>query len=274
MPELPEIETIKRGLEHQVSGKTISHIEIRRSDLRIPVPTNLHETARNATITQLHRRSKYLLIELNNQHTIIAHLGMSGKMTVVANKQDSFKKHDHIIFTFDDNSQLIFNDARRFGLIDLAQSNDIEQHKLICHLGVEPLSHHFNGKVLYNVTKKSPSPIKQILMNAKYVVGVGNIYASESLFRARISPLRKGKDVSQKECDILAGCVQDTLQDAITAGGSTLKDYAHSDGSMGYFQHQFNVYGRQNQACVSCSTPIIRAVQSNRSSFYCPTCQH
>lgn len=275
MPELPEVETIKRGLEVQIAGRKIKDVFTSNKKLRIDYPENLQESLIGHKIKSVKRRSKYLLIYLDNSKILTIHLGMSGKISFQDSNEvaEPIKKHDHFILTFDDDFKMIFNDARRFGLVTVISEDEIEIHKLFKDLGAEPFSEEFSGKYLKEKFKGKTVPIKQALMDAKNLVGVGNIYASEALFRARITPFKKAGEVKIKELNLLAENVQQVLSEAIESGGSTLRDYVRSDGDIGYFQHKFNVYGRENQPCLICNTKVKRIVQQGRSSFYCPACQ-
>ena len=272
MPELPEVETIRRGLSDSIRGKKIADAKIFRPNLRIKFPEGFCDYLKNRTIKNIKRRSKYLLIENDGDKTLLCHLGMSGKVLVNDNIPD-LQKHDHVLFQFEDNSSLIYNDARRFGLMTLVDNDEIDSHPLLCHLGPEPLSNGFSGEVLYQALQKKSSPIKNVIMDSRVVVGVGNIYACESLFRSKISPLRKANKIKRCEADTLAANIIDVLKEAIESGGSTLKDYVKSTGDMGYFQHKFDVYGREGDLCHNCASEIKRVKQQGRSSFYCLSCQ-
>ncbi len=273
MPELPEVETVKRGLEKQILNKEIKDVFISGKKLRFPYPEKLKEKITNKKIDSLDRRSKYLLLNLTNNQILVIHLGMSGKVLYKERLAKNFEKHDHLAVTFTDNSQIIFNDARRFGLVALVDKKELETHQLFKDLGIEPLDKKFNGKYLSEVFKNKKQPVKQALMDARNLVGVGNIYASESLFESGINPKIEAGKVKLVKLNALAENIKTVLQKAIRSGGSTLRDYVRSDGDVGYFQHQFKVYGREKQPCVKCKTGIKRIVQQGRSSFYCPTCQ-
>lgn len=279
MPELPEVETVKNGIIPLLEGRRLFRVIQRRDKLRIPLPENFAERLTGRMIERITRRAKYLLLHLDEQEILICHLGMSGKMTVIAAKDratpDVFKKHDHIILETDAHDLVIFNDPRRFGLMTLCQADELDQHSLFRHMGPEPLGNEFNAEYLMGKMKKSRSPIKTILLNQRVVVGLGNIYVCEALFLAGISPEKKAHDIGTDEVEKLVPIIRDVLLRAIEAGGSTLKDYARVDGELGYFQHEFKVYGREGEAClkVSCESNIERIIISNRSTFYCPTCQ-
>jgi len=273
MPELPEVETVCRGLSNTILGRKITFADNLRPNLRIPFPENFGAVLKNKTIKNISRRAKYILITLDDGTIIIAHLGMSGKMVVFPNFQNDRQKHDHAIFQLDDGKELIFNDPRRFGLITFSDTANINKHKLIVNLGIEPLESGFDGKFLFKKFKNKNTPIKTAIMDASLVVGVGNIYACEALFRSAIAPTAKSGEISAAKCNELAGNIKNVLFEAIESGGSTLRDYVGSSGKSGYFQHRFKVYGREGESCVSCQNPIKRLKQSGRSSFYCANCQ-
>lgn len=271
MPELPEVETVRRGLEPALTGQTIRSVELRRKDLRIPFPVDMRTRLEGAAILTVRRRSKYLLVE-TGKDTLIIHLGMSGRILLEKHGYLA-KKHDHVLLGFSDGTLLVFNDARRFGLMTLCPTAELDNHKLFAELGPEPLSDDFSAEYLHSALKARNSPIKTALMDAKLVVGVGNIYASESLFRSFIHPARKTSSLTKKEASLLVPTIREVLQEAIDSGGSTLRDYVRSDGDLGYFQHKFRVYGRENKPCLTCATPIERLQQQGRSTFFCPRCQ-
>jgi len=274
MPELPEVETIKNGLESKLNNKIISDAVINRPNLRTFFPDNFTDNLKDKKITAFKRRSKYLLIELDNDFLLISHLGMSGKFTIFANDEDyNQDKHDHVIINFSDGTSLVYNDIRRFGLMDFICKNELEKHKLFINLAPEPLTEEFNSDYLYNILKNKNTNIKNAIMNSNIVVGVGNIYACESLFKCGISPTSSCRSIKPNEINKLVGIIKETLQDAIKAGGSTLKDYRKEDGTMGYFQHNFKVYGREGEDCTDCGNKIERIKQQGRSTFFCPDCQ-
>lgn len=273
MPELPEVETVCRGLEQNILNQTIVNAENFRPNLRIPFPDNFSEALKNRTIIDIKRRAKYILITLDDDTVVIAHLGMSGKMVVHENFQNERKKHDHAIFQFDNGKEVVFNDTRRFGLITFSSKNTLNSHKLIANLGVEPLDDIFDGEKLYKMLCKKNVPVKSAIMDASLVVGVGNIYACEALFRSGIDPVRKASSIRKEECELLCKNIRNILQEAIKSGGSTLRDYVQSSGESGYFQHSFAVYGRNGEPCNVCKTEILRIKQSGRSTFLCKECQ-
>ena len=288
MPELPEVETVMRGLEPVMVGQKIRYADIRRTGLRWPFPQNMSQRLTGVTILRLHRRSKYILCDLNSGETLLIHLGMSGRMTIshAGKKSEDLlgnfqykpsmpAKHDHVILDMIDGARISFNDARRFGAMDLIETRNLYDHKLIKSLGPEPLGNEFNSPYLHLKLKSKTAPIKSALLDQRIVSGLGNIYVCESLWRAGINPKRLSRKVSRKKIDVLVPIIRDVLQEAISAGGSSLKDHRQTNGDLGYFQHSFAVYGREGKECHSqdCSELIKRIVQSGRSSFYCAKCQ-
>ena len=288
MPELPEVETVMRGLEPVMMGQKIRYADIRRPDLRWPFPENMSQRLTGTTITGLHRRSKYILCDLDSGETLLIHLGMSGRMTISHAEKESedllgnfqYKpstpaKHDHVILDMIDGARISFNDARRFGAMDLIETQKLFDHKLIKSLGPEPLGNKFNTLYLHSELKGKSASIKAALLDQRIVSGLGNIYVCESLWRAGINPKRLSGKISRKKIDVLIPIIRDVLQEAISAGGSSLKDHRQTNGDLGYFQHSFAVYGREGKKCNSpdCSELIKRIVQSGRSSFYCAKCQ-
>ena len=270
MPELPEVETAMRGLEARLLDRTITSLVQRRADLRFPLPPDLPERLAGCRILAFGRRAKYILIALDNDHTLMLHLGMSGRLLFDG---DEVAKHEHLTFGFDDGTRLRFVDPRRFGMLDLVANDQLVDHPRLIELGQEPLDDGFNGTKLQSMLKNRSSMIKVAIMNQKLVVGVGNIYACESLFRAGISPTRQAGSLTRRHCHRLVEAIRDVLSDAIKAGGSSLRDYVQTDGELGYFQHQFDVYGRPDLPCPRCGSPIKMTVQANRSTFYCGECQ-
>jgi formamidopyrimidine-DNA glycosylase len=271
MPELPEVETIAQELRSHILGEKFTHVHINRYKLRITIPAFLSELVTNQKIIKIQRRAKYILIYLDNEYVLVLHLGMSGK--VLINPKEPSRKHDHVIFTFANNYKIIFNDPRRFGLVTIIHNSDLTLSKHFARLGPEPLSPEFNSHYLLNKIKKRLMPIKTMIMNNQIVVGVGNIYACESLFRCGLSPLRGANTITEKEAEKLVIAIKQTLEDAIIAGGSSLKDYVNTSGNVGSFQNTFQVYGKTNQSCNVCNTIITNIRQSGRSTFYCGTCQ-
>jgi formamidopyrimidine-DNA glycosylase len=272
MPELPEVETVKNGLEKQILNKYIAEIFLGQKKLRVDFPVDIN-TIKKSKIIRLWRRSKYLIIDLSCKKSLIIHLGMSGKILYKENFSKEFQKHDHFSLVFSDNSQIIFNDPRRFGLVDLTKTAILNNHKLIKNLGPEPLSNELTSDYLKKTFYKKQKPIKLAIMDANNLVGVGNIYASEALFLAKISPKTRAGDISQKRLELLSNSIKSVLISAIESGGSTLRDYVRSDGDIGYFQHSFKVYGRENAPCFVCNSLIKRITQQGRSTYYCSNCQ-
>ncbi len=271
MPELPEVETVVRGLNNTVLGEKIESVKVLQPKLRIPIPDNLAKLLVGAKIKSITRRAKYILIHLNNNYTWVIHLGMSGRLTT-HNKMPPLKKHDHVIISLK-RTTMVYNDTRRFGLMIIIKDQSINDYSSFKNLGLEPLEKSFTGRKLYDLIHKSNSDIKSVLMNQNIVVGVGNIYASESLFSAHISPLRKASKISLKECGLLVNSIKSVLNEAIKSGGSTLRDYVSSSGDKGYFQHKFKVYDKKGKPCPKCKSPIKRITQKGRSTYYCQNCQ-
>jgi formamidopyrimidine-DNA glycosylase len=270
MPELPEVETTRRGIEPHILGRKITGVIVRDARLRWPVPKRLAAMLAGKTVKRVRRRAKYLLLDCGDG-TLIIHLGMSGSLRVL-NGDEPVRPHDHIDVLFDNNARLRLRDPRRFGAV-LWQPGEPERHKLLEHLGVEPLGDEFNGEYLHRASRGRSVPIKQFLMNHAVVVGVGNIYASEALFRAGIHPRTAAGRLSPERCERLVQAVRATLDAAILAGGSTLRDFVNTEGKPGYFQDQRLVYDRAGEPCRVCAKPIRTIRQGQRSSFYCPGCQ-
>jgi len=280
MPELPEVETVRRGLVPHLEGRVIARIEARRPDLRWPLPPDLVQLVTGARVTGLRRRSKYILVDLEGRGSILLHLGMSGRMLIEGAVEGSFHRdpailprHDHVVFWNDEGTRITFNDARRFGMVDLVAEG--AEHPMLAHLGPEPLSDQFTPEVLNRALAGRRMPIKAALLDQRIVAGLGNIYVSEALSRAGIDPRRLGGEVTQAETASLVGHVRDVLEEAIAAGGSSLRDHRQATGELGYFQHSFRVYGREGAPCPTpgCGGTVERIVQSGRSSFFCPNCQ-
>jgi len=268
MPELPEVEVTRRGLAPQLAGRTISGVAVREPRLRWPVPREVLALA-GRTVKAIHRRGKYLLLDCGDGHLIV-HLGMSGSLRLLPPGTPA-QKHDHFDLVLGDRV-LRLRDPRRFGAV-LWTSKDLGAHPLLAGLGVEPLSPALAPARLHALARGCRMPVKQFLMDARRIVGVGNIYASESLFRAGINPRKRADRVALKDCARLAKAIKQTLRAAIRAGGSSLRDYVGADGVLGDFQTRTWVYAREGEPCRRCRTPIRRIVQAGRSSFFCPTCQ-
>ena len=282
MPELPEVETVRRGLLPVMEGRLIANAAVNRPDLRWPFPVAMADRLTGKRVTALRRRSKYILADLDSGETLIIHLGMSGRMLISGAMLGDFHhehpapaKHDHVVLDMAGGARVTFNDARRFGSMDLIATDRVETHLLLKNLGPEPLGNAFSGPYLVERLKSRNTPIKSALLDQGVVAGLGNIYVCEVLFRAGISPLRKAGQISAARVAGLVPIIREVLVEAIEAGGSSLRDYRQADGELGYFQHAFKVYGREGEACISpgCTSTIARSVQSGRSSFYCPTCQ-
>lgn len=273
MPELPEVETVRRGLAPCMEGRRITSVEVRRRDLRVPIPRDFEKWLEGQKITHLTRRAKYLLAHLEDGTVLVVHLGMSGKLLYSAAYSNDRATHDHVILRFDDGGEVVFNDARRFGLMALVRDEGLETHKLFAGLGPEPLEREFFGAYLKSRCDEKSVAIKLLIMDQRVVVGVGNIYASEALFRAGIHPAKAAGKLTKPQCDALATAIKEVLKAAIVAGGSTLRDFVRSSGDAGYFQHQFQVYGREKEPCTACRSPIKRITQGGRSTFFCPKCQ-
>lgn len=279
MPELPEVQTVCDGIKNFVIGARIIKAKIINKKLRIEIPKTIEKLS-GAEILQVRRKAKYIIIELNNKKLLVIHLGMSGRLKIDKNTIGDYyhnklksKKHDHLKINLDNGYTLTYNDTRKFGLIDLIDSSQESSYKFFRHLGCEPLSENFTKQALEVICKTRTKNIKATIMDANLIVGVGNIYACESLFRAGIMPERPAKTLSSKELERLRQAIISTLESAIKAGGSTIQDYANPNGEAGYFQHSFSVYDRENQECKICKNKIIRIKDSGRSTYYCPKCQ-
>jgi len=273
MPELPEVETIRRGLERVLIGQNIRQIKVHETRFRQPVNiAKLRKLVAGQRIAALHRRAKYLLCELENRAHLVIHLGMSGRL-LYCQKTLPLQKHDHIQFVFNNGHELRFCDPRRFGMVDAVPPGGLPDYFHLQNLGPEPLSPPFNAAYLAARAQKLSRPIKNFLMDGAVVVGVGNIYASESLFRAGIHPKKPSGKLNSLEWKKLARAVRTTLKLAIAKGGTTFNDFHNSDGEMGYFQQELMVYDRAGEPCRVCRHKIHRVVQAGRSSFYCPRCQ-
>ena len=270
MPELPEVETTRRGIEPHVLGMRISEVIVRRRDLRQPISETI-DSIEGKTIRSVSRRSKYLLLEIAGAGTLLIHLGMSGSLRVIS-PADPWKTHDHVGITLSNGRQLRFHDPRRFGLV-LLISGDPALHPLLEHLGPEPLDEGFTAAHLHAACAKRSAAIKLVVMDAKAVVGVGNIYASEALFRAGILPRSAAHKITKPRMAKLVAAIREVLTDSIREGGTTLRDFLNSDGEPGYFKQRLFVYERKGEPCRICTTPIRHAVLGQRSTYWCPKCQ-
>ncbi len=286
MPELPEVETVRQGLLPAMEGHVIQQAVLRRADLRWPFPVNMEARLSGARVTQLRRRSKYILADLDCGESLIIHLGMSGRMVISGLNapfvpgafhfdHPAVEKHDHVLFHMDNGARVTFNDPRRFGAMDLCATAVLDAHPLLARLGPEPLGNEFHAAYLADQLAGRKTAIKTALLDQRIVAGLGNIYVCEALFRAGIHPARAAGRISASRIATLTQTIRATLREAIEAGGSSLRDYRQATGEMGYFQHAFRVYGREGAACVTpdCPENVRRIVQSGRSSFYCAACQ-
>lgn len=286
MPELPEVETVRRGLSPAMEGRVMLRAELRRADLRWPFPPDMEARLSGARVLQLRRRSKYILADLDRGESLIIHLGMSGRMIISGLSaphvsgmfhfdHPAVEKHDHVLFHMENGARITFNDPRRFGAMDMCATAALDAHPLLASIGPEPLGNDFHAAYLANRLAGRKTPIKTALLDQRIVAGLGNIYVCEALFRAGIHPLRVAGRIGAARIDVLTQTIRATLLEAIEAGGSSLRDYRQASGELGYFQHAFRVYGREDAACVTpdCPETVRRIVQSGRSSFYCPACQ-
>jgi len=292
MPELPEVETVRRGLEPAMAGQRLIQVEQRRKDLRFPFPPRFKERLEGQRVTGLYRRAKYLVLDLSSQEALIMHLGMSGRFTVemggVTSRPGDFhhetsspSPHDHVVFHMENGARITYNDPRRFGFMDLVPSASVAESKHFKAMGVEPLGNELNGELIQTLFANKKAPLKAALLDQRLIAGLGNIYVCEALHRSGLSPKRLAGTLTANrgnmkgKAELLATIIRHVLTEAVQAGGSSLRDYAQTDGSLGYFQHRFRVYDREGEKCptVSCSGTIERIVQSGRSTFYCKTCQ-
>jgi formamidopyrimidine-DNA glycosylase len=273
MPELPEVETVRTGLEKALKGAKVKDVTLRRKNLRVAFPAGFAKALAGRTITSIERRAKYLMFHLDSDHVVLAHLGMTGRFTVQSASSKDFALHDHAVFHLSDGRDVIYNDARRFGLITLVKCDVLAKHPLLAALGPEPLSRDFTESYLKKELLKRKTPVKVALMDQQLVVGVGNIYASEALYMAGIDPRKPAFTAAGKAKAIIAA-IRRVLGDAITSGGSSLRDFVHVSGESGYFQHQFKVYGRKGEPCFRCGNPINSLRQGGRTTFFCADCQH
>jgi formamidopyrimidine-DNA glycosylase len=294
MPELPEVETVRRGLEPILVGNEFARVEQRRKDLRFPLPKRFSERLEGRKVEALDRRAKYLLARLDDGEVLVMHLGMTGRFSIdrangkaekpgrFAHPQADAPKHEHIVFHLGDGATIRYSDARRFGFMDLVHGDALASHALFKGLGVEPLSSSFTPEWLAAKLKGKTTSIKAALTDQRLLAGLGNIYACEALFRAGISPKKLAGTLATKtgkpmpKTKALVAAIKAVLEDAIRAGGSSLRDYKRADGSLGEFQYRFKVYGREGKPCArkGCGGTVRRIVQGGRSTFYCPTCQH
>lgn len=272
MPELPEVESLKLKLKPRLIGKRLVRVTLKRKDLRVPMPQNLQKNLGGERVINVRRRSKYLLMDFSNQHSLILHLGMSGRLFFTS-KQRSLDTHDHVLLDFEGGLHLRLRDPRRFGVLLLTSTAKIGEHKLLHHLGPEPLEKDFSANYLFKLCQKSRAPIKNFLMNAKHVVGVGNIYATEALFLSNIRPTRMACQIKKHESEKLCQAIKKVLGESIKSGGTTFRDYVDVDEKPGLHQLKLNAYAREGETCFRCQSFIKRIIQAGRSSFYCPECQ-
>lgn len=296
MPELPEVETVRRGLQPAMEGARVISVQIRRPDLRFPFPADLNDLLQGATITSLSRRAKYLLVELDRGQTLIAHLGMSGSYRVEVegssdlpgtfyHQRSSLGTHDHVVLDVEGGAvgpaRIVYNDPRRFGFLLSTATSHLHDHKMLRDLGPEPTGNSLTAEHLAQRFVGRAQPLKAALLDQSHIAGLGNIYVCEALNRAKLSPKRQAKTLVTKSGQAtvrlqkLTDIVRTVIAEAIEAGGSSLRDHKQTDGSLGYFQHRFGAYDREGQACPNegCRGTITRIVQSGRSTFYCPSCQ-
>jgi len=296
MPELPEVETVRRGLLPVLEGARIIGVEKRRANLRFPFPPEFEARIRGCTVEALGRRAKYLTVHLDGGPVLICHLGMTGSFRIEAgaagetpglfhHERSKDQTHDHVVFDVEHpisgTARVIFNDPRRFGFMLFAEADQIDQHPMLADLGIEPTGNRLDGPLISDLFRGKAAPLKAALLDQTLIAGLGNIYVCEALWRAGLSPKRAAGSIAARpggrslRADRLAETVRAVIADAIEAGGSSLRDYIHTDGSLGYFQHRFNAYDREGQPCqrAGCSGHIRRIVQSGRSTFYCPVCQ-
>jgi formamidopyrimidine-DNA glycosylase len=282
MPELPEVETVRRGLVPVLEGAVIARVELRREGLRWPFPPDMAARLTGRRVRLLRRRAKYILADLDSEETLLIHLGMSGRMLIsgrapglFAHERATPDRHDHVVIDTEAGARITFNDARRFGAMDLFPTGQEAAHRLLRDLGPEPLGNGFSAAWLRERLAGRRMPIKAALLDQRIVAGLGNIYVCEALHRAQISPLRAAGRISAVRLERLVSAIREVLSEAIAAGGSSLRDHRQTSGEMGYFQHDFRVYGREGAPCPTpgCSGMIRRVVQSGRSSFHCPACQ-
>ncbi len=290
MPELPEVETVRRGLEPVLTGARIVRVEQNRPNLRFPFPKQFAARLKGRTTGPLSRRAKYLLIHLDKHETLVIHLGMSGRITI-EKPQDAEPQtaqgsrpdpaHDHVVFHLGDGTTIRYNDPRRFGFMELVGTGELDSHRLFKNLGPEPLGNEFHAHHLANRAKNRKTSLKSFLLDQKTVAGLGNIYVCEALFRAHLSPTRPASVLARRDAkpgraaERLTLAIKEVLGEAIDKGGSTLRDHRLTDGSLGYFQHSFRVYGREHQPCCqpSCKGIVEKMTQAGRSTFHCPACQ-
>jgi len=272
VPELPEIETIRRGLGPLLIGRRVLGVEVRERRLREPIAPRRLARLRGTTVTAIRRRSKYLLLDTDAGLTLLIHLGMTGQLWV-ADRDRPRRPHEHVVIALDDGRDLRYADTRRFGLMHLVRSDRLDRHPRLKDLGPEPLDSGVSGETLFGATRRLKKPVKNFLMDTRAIAGVGNIYACEALYRAEIHPRRPVGRIARTGWTRLVGCLRDVLNEAISAGGTTLRDFLNAEGDAGYFAISLRVYDRKGKSCGRCGAAIRRIVQAGRSTFYCPRCQ-
>lgn len=275
MPELPEVETVRRGLAPALEGHTLSRVQLHRPNLRFPFPDGFGQSLIGKVVKSVGRRAKFLLITLEDGTVLISHLGMSGSFRIYEADPPALDKHDHVVFQVSNGFEIRYNDPRRFGFMDLTTEAEMPDHSMLSKIGPEPVHPGLSGPELAVRLKGKAAPIKAALLDQSVIAGIGNIYACEALFMAGISPKRKANSIQGGRADKLATAIQEVLLKAIEAGGSSLKDHRQTSGELGYFQHSFQVYGRAGEACTVCGpdVPIQQFTQSGRSTFFCSRCQ-
>ena len=280
MPELPEVETVRRGLSPVMEGNQVLALQVNRPDLRFPFPKEFAARVAGTRINRLGRYAKFLTVDLATGETLIMHLGMSGRFRIEGGKLGEFHHetadnpaHDHVVFRMKGGVTVTYNDPRRFGFMEMWPTSDFENYSRIKDMGPEPLSNGFSAAYLNKALEGKAAPIKAALLDQKVVAGLGNIYVCEALFRAGISPRRKSSSIPGVRAERLASEINAVIAEAIDAGGSSISDFSNASGELGYFQHRFRVYDREGEACVTCGATVKRLVQSGRSTFYCGVCQ-
>ena len=288
MPELPEVETVRRGLEPAMAGQRIAEVLQRRPDLRFPFPENFAARLSGRRVTSVGRRAKYLLVDLDSDDVLIMHLGMSGSFRIedqvtgiFHHDRSKLAAHDHVVFRFENGARITYNDPRRFGFMLLERRADLPAHPLFRHIGIEPLGNELDGALIAGAFRNKAAPLKAALLDQSLIAGLGNIYVCEALHRAGLSPRRAAGTIVRQDgkptvrANALAGIIREVLQEAVEAGGSSLRDHRQTDGALGYFQHRFRVYDREGEQCPNpkCGGVVRRIVQSGRSTFFCGECQ-
>ena len=283
MPELPEVETVRTALENAAKGQVIKGVETSGKKMRWPIPADISEQITDGFISGLRRRGKYILMDIKpkdtksqrTEKTMLIHLGMSGSVRIYEKDSKSYQaeKHDHMVMSLSDQKIIVLNDPRRFGGVDLMKPVEEVSHPLLKHMGIEPLANSLDGDFLRNAFKGKAVSIKSALLDQRIIAGIGNIYASEACFRAGIHPARKAGKIGHEKCVLLAGAIRNVLQEAIKAGGTSLRDHVQPGGEIGYFIQQLNVYGKEQETCTKCEAKIKMIRQTGRATYYCPQCQ-